>query len=193
MILFALGGGIIGSGGLSVLVAASDRLQLQKEAVLLDCGKRSFANQSNQTIASFPSALQIIESSQAIKAIIISHAHVDHFGALPDASTFAPHAPIYVPEGSKQLISLQLRKKVFCSSWYEDDDSIDEAMDKAIEQIISKIQEIPFYQRTSIPNSSFSFQLFPAGHIMGSAMIYLKKMKNNFFFPEIFLINPYFQ
>ncbi len=182
MILYALGGGIEGSGGLSILVATSDNRKYQIDSILLDCGKRTFKNNSNQTIPQFSTSLSIIESQASIKAIIISHAHVDHFGALPDAATFAPHAPIYVPEGSKQLISLQLRKKGLFSSWYEDDVSNEEAMTRAIELIIARIQEIPFYKGFYVPNSSFYFEFIPAGHIIGSAMIYLKQYNESLLF-----------
>ena len=74
------------------------------EIVLLDCGlfqgRRAEARQRNTTLPVEPSR---------VKAIVLSHAHIDHIGNLPTWAARGLHCPIFATGATVDLCGLMLR------------------------------------------------------------------------------------
>jgi metallo-beta-lactamase family protein len=116
-----------------------------------------------------------------IDYIFISHANIDHCGALPDLYRRGCNAEIIVPKGNKKLIELMLRDSA-------------KIMDSDAEKLkkIYKIKAYPLYTESDIEDcmkhmveydigeehnleEDFSFRFYAANHIVNAAQIVLTR------------------
>ena len=114
-----------------------------------------------------------------IDYIFISHANIDHCGALPDLYRRGCNAEIIVPKGNKKLIELMLRDSA-------------KIMDSDAEKLkkIYKMKAYPLYTEADIEDcmehmveydfgeeynlkEDFSFRFYAANHIVNAAQIVL--------------------
>ncbi len=133
----------------------------------------------------FPKIYEYVESWEDIKAVFISHAHLDHVGALPKAFQYNPKMKIFVPKHSLSLLYIQLleslstknsKQKRLC--FKEDYDEIQYAQ-KLVQETLDAVEEIPFFLRRKIPKTNVYFEFWPAGHILGSASIHFSTREGN--------------
>lgn len=141
---------------------------------LLDVGLRPRPFQNTPL---FPKIYEFIESWQDIKAIFISHAHLDHIGALPKAYQNNPNLKIFVPKHCLPLLEIQLlesltiRDSEDIKCFKEDYDEVQYSK-TLVQETLDAVIEVPFFFRRKIPKSNVYFEFWPAGHILGSASIY---------------------
>jgi len=165
---------LIFCGGAQEVGASCYLVTIDGKNILLDCGIR--LTSSKDTLPDF----RLIQENGGIDAIIISHAHTDHTGALPAISRQFPNALIYMTHMSKDLTRVLLY------------DSL---------KIMEREPEIPIYAenhvqemlgRTVCFSPNFSFKLFSdsnitatfysAGHIAGAASIYIVGSEGSLFY-----------
>lgn len=123
---------------------------------------------------------ELIEDWSQIDAVFISHPHLDHVGSLPKIFQSNPKVAIYAPEHSLQLIRVQIyesltfqkRKKKYTEDYLGLEYSID-----LVSACLSKIVIVPYGKLTKIKNTNISFEFWSAGHILGSASIFIKTRK----------------
>lgn len=113
-----------------------------------------------------------------VDAILISHANIDHCGALPWLYAHGCTAPVYVPKGNKQLIMMMLY------------DSAKIMASDALKLTKNHINATPLYTNEDIErmepyfiecefgemyclDGQGSFKMIAAGHIINSAQILL--------------------
>lgn len=114
-----------------------------------------------------------------IDYIFISHANIDHCGALPDLYRRGCTAKIIVPRGNKELIALMLRdsakimasdaeklKKIYKMKAYP------LYTDEDIEVCLENMEEYDF-DREYFLTEDFSFTFYAANHIVNAAQIVL--------------------
>jgi len=154
---------VLGSGrevGRSCLL-----LQTQEANILLDCGVG--------VSVSGPDAFPYFDAPEfdinQLDAIIITHSHLDHCGAVPFLIKLGYKGPIYCTEPTRDLAALvmldyvkvceqQLKQKVYSS--------------KEIKEFIKRTVTINYNEVTDIaPGIKLCF--YNAGHILGSAMVHL--------------------
>ncbi|MDR2179669.1 MAG: MBL fold metallo-hydrolase [Synergistaceae bacterium] len=168
-------------GGASEVGASFLMLQLDGKNIALDCGVRM----SGDPMPDF----QIINEYGSVDCVVLTHAHVDHSGALPVLSREYPEARIYMTHATKDLVRILLY------------DSL-----KIMEQ---KELEIPMYAEihvkkmldnalcfspthTFVPfsDSDIEITFYSAGHIAGAAGIFLSGKEGSFFYSGDFSITP---
>ncbi|PKM35397.1 MAG: MBL fold hydrolase [Gammaproteobacteria bacterium HGW-Gammaproteobacteria-10] len=138
-------------------------------SVLIDCGLFQGAEVSNDRAAF--DKLQIEFSVQPVRALIVTHCHIDHVGRIPYLLAAGFDGPIYCSQPSAELLPLVL----------EDAVQVGFTRDKALVErfiglIRSKIIAVPYGQWQSVPLSAktgnqLKVKLKPAGHILGSAYV----------------------
>ena len=84
-------------GGALEVGASSILIKLDKRNILLDCGIRQ--KKSKDKLPDF----SMISEFGGIDDIVISHAHMDHIGALPLISKEYPNAKIYMNRMTMEL------------------------------------------------------------------------------------------
>src|SRR4029079_6002915 len=93
--LIGLGG--LGEFGLNALV-----LEWQGECLLVDAGMGFATSEMPGVDSVVPDFEYLAERGRTVRAIVLTHGHEDHIGALAFAVEAAPHTPVYasrVPPG----------------------------------------------------------------------------------------------
>ncbi|GAB4257943.1 MAG: MBL fold metallo-hydrolase [Methylomicrobium sp.] len=138
-------------------------------SVLIDCGLFQGAEVSNDGAAF--DKLQIEFPVESVRALIVTHCHIDHVGRIPYLLAAGFEGPIYCSQPTAELLPLVL----------EDAVQVGFTRDKALVErfiglIRSKIIAVPYGRWQSVPLSGktrgkLKIKFKPAGHILGSAYI----------------------
>jgi len=160
MKLHILGGG--DEVGASMLLVESDA-----GSIVVDCGIRMGAGSASQT-----PDLSGVESTD-VEAIFVTHAHLDHTGALPLLHAALPRVPVYCTAPTKALMRVLLLDAVKI---------MDEKLGRegelplypveAVESLLAHVETVPFGGTVFAGQSDgLKVRLLPAGHILGAAMV----------------------
>ena len=145
--------------------------------ILLDCGffqgKRSEARTRNSQFPFVPSS---------IEAVILSHAHIDHCGNLPNLARQGFDGPIYCTAATRDLLAVMLADS---AKIQEEDAAYLNKKRKAgdpeisplygqaeVRKTMQLVQSLP-YVRPGVIADAVTFRFIEAGHLLGSAMVHL--------------------
>jgi metallo-beta-lactamase family protein len=145
--------------------------------LLLDCGlsrgPRDEARLRNRTFPFDPAS---------VDAVVLSHAHVDHCGNLPNLVRQGFRGPIVCTPATRDLIAVMLADS---ARIHEDDANVQAALHGAVDaareplytradaaRAVAQCVAVP-YQRPHLINDDIELVLHDAGHILGSAMAHL--------------------
>jgi len=157
-------------------------LEHQGDQVLLDCGLwQGRRQESRQRNSAWP-----FEPSK-IKAVIISHAHLDHVGMLPILVRAGYRGPIYATPATRDIAELILLDAAHLQEQDADyagrhgvtDMSLSKPIfgQADIAPVMNLFKEIEIAKNCAdwlqISNN-FALQLHQAGHILGSAMVMIR-------------------
>lgn len=164
--------------GAAQTVTGSKHLIRTKDAhVLLDCGmfqgRRRESNEHNRNLGVVPGSLD---------AVVLSHAHIDHSGALPLLVKQGYDGPIYTTPATRDLCAVMLEDAAMIQA--QDARYINKSIDRdhaamdhveplySPEDVIRVLQQmiaVPYHRTMTIaPGVSITFH--DAGHVLGSAV-----------------------
>lgn len=158
-------------GAVSGVTGSCHELVCDNEhSVLIDCGLFQGAETSGKG-ASFES-LQIEFPVSQVKALVVTHVHIDHVGRIPYLLAAGFQGPIYCSEPSALLLPLVLEDALKIGFTRNT---------RLIEQFLAQIQKqlrpLPYKKWVTVIDDnrdsdlSLKVKLAPAGHILGSAYI----------------------
>jgi metallo-beta-lactamase family protein len=166
-------------GGAAMVTGSKHLVRTSRATVLLDCGlfqgHRAEANRRNRSLP--------IDTA-TLDAVVLSHAHLDHSGALPVLARHGYAGPIYATPATRDL----------CAPMLEDAASIQLADARHIDRLIARGVDLdpvtplydrddavaalklmiglPYHRRHTIaPGVDLTF--LDAGHVLGSAIAVL--------------------
>lgn len=159
-------------------------LKIEDKQYILDCGliqgKRKESFELNKNFTNFNPA--------EIEAVILSHAHIDHCGNLPNLVKKGFKGKIYCTHATKDLAALLLKD---CAHIQEKDiefvnkkrakqgknlfEPIYDHNDVAI--TIERLEGINYHEELTL-SPSFKFKFYDAGHILGSSIVYMTITEN---------------
>lgn len=164
-------------GAAKTVTGSMHLVRVGKSTLLLDCGL--FQGQRRE---SFERNRQLPLPIDEIDAVVLSHAHIDHSGALPMLVKLGYRGPIYATPATRDLCAVMLRDAAAIQEsdarflnkqaekegldvprvepLYSDDDVI-----MAMERFIS----IPYHMRIPIADGA-RLTFHDAGHVLGSAL-----------------------
>lgn len=161
MVTFLGGGEKI--GGTSILISVNEH------HLLLDAGMH--LNEE----APYPDYTPLYEQGLTLEdmdALLISHAHTDHSGALPDIHKQCRSLPIYATEATIDLMKLLLLDsarigKGTTTSLYSEED---------VQRTLMSVRPVDFNHTFTIPskNKEWKVTYFPSGHILGAGSIHIE-------------------
>ena len=166
-------------GAARTVTGSKHLLRTSRATVLLDCGlfqgHRAESFQRNRALPVEPAQLD---------AVVLSHAHLDHAGALPVLARDGYRGPIYATPATRDL----------CAPMLDDAASIQAADARHIQRLIARGVELepvaPLYDhddvravlglivglpyhRAQVIAPGVTLSLLDAGHVLGSAIVVL--------------------
>ncbi len=159
-------------------------LKINSKNYLLDCGlyqgKRKEAFEINRNFKFF--------SPKDIDALILSHAHIDHLGNIPTLVKKGFEGPIYCTPATKDLAFVMLKDSAHIQE--RDVEFVNKKRKKQgknpfeplyttedAEHVFPLLKEVDYRNEFEI-DENIKVQLFDAGHILGSAIVYLTIKEN---------------
>ncbi len=154
-------------GGAGEVGASCYLFKIDGKNILLDCGIRMKGGKD-----SLPDFRRIQELG-GVDAILVSHAHMDHTGALPIISRAYPSANIYMTHATKDLIRVLLYDSLKIMNNAEGEIPI--YAENHVQDMLSRIVcYSPQYRFQPMKDTNIEVTFYNAGHIAGAALIYIQ-------------------
>lgn len=152
-------------------------LEVNGKKILLDCGmfqgRRTEERDKNRDFGFDP---------KDVDAVIVSHAHIDHSGNLPNLVKQGFHGPIYCTHPCRDLLEYMLMDSGFIQE--KEVEYLNEKKKKAgeelvepiyttedVKKVIPMIKGIPYEEEFKLfGTEEITIRLYQAGHILGSAI-----------------------
>ncbi|MEK7212748.1 MAG: MBL fold metallo-hydrolase [Patescibacteria group bacterium] len=152
-------------GGAGAVSGANYMLESSETKILVDCGLHQgshFAERQNFE--------PFLYDPKDIKAVVITHAHVDHIGLLPKLWKDGFRGKIYSTPPTKdfgELLLLDSEHLLKNEAKRENKSPLYTVKD--IDEVMKIWEGVPYHQQFKI--GDFKITLFNAGHILGSSII----------------------
>ena len=156
-------------GGGQEIGANSFLLSIGRKHLLLDCGQDVAVRGSN------PLGLPRLDHLQPLCAILLSHAHTDHVGAVLTAHTLFPDVPIYCTAETLEILRVSILHHTSESFVERREEQLgaplppskiwDDEFDRAL-RVVPYGFDVPIDRMPGV-----TFRFIPAGHILGAASI----------------------
>lgn len=166
-------------GAIGTVTGSSYLLETNNHKILIDYGLYQEENADNEEMAFDPESIDIV---------LLTHAHIDHVGRIPYLFKKGFKGKVYCTHETYDLATIMLKDSATIQERTTED--LNEAREKAgldpidplynmedVELSLAYFYPIAFNQRVSFEN--ISFEMFPAGHILGAATIQLEVLENN--------------
>ncbi|MBT2339879.1 MULTISPECIES: MBL fold metallo-hydrolase RNA specificity domain-containing protein [Pseudomonas] len=137
-------------------------------SLLIDCGQ--FQGEDEGPGAS--DALGLDFSIEGIKALIVTHVHIDHVGRIPNLLAAGFEGPILCSEPSARLLPIVL-EDAFRLSISRDQEQLERYL-KVVEQRIIALPYGNWFTLHEADRDGCKVRLQPAGHVLGSAYVELE-------------------
>jgi Cft2 family RNA processing exonuclease len=160
-------------GGASEVGASCTLLHVAGHRLLIDGGMRPAAKAGQPRLPD----LALLEGAPP-EALLITHAHIDHTGALPLVASRFPHLPIYASDSTRVLTDILLRDAVRIMEQEqlrpEGETPLYDAaqVDAFLGRITTVNVQQAFAPLPSVPGLTVRF--LPAGHILGASMLFFE-------------------
>jgi len=156
-------------GGAGEVGASCGLLRIGDRRVLIDAGMRPSARAGQDRR---PALDRLI--AEPPDAILVTHAHIDHTGALPLASEMVPTAPIYCTETTLLLTRLLLADsvRVMEAEHLAQEGETPLYTAEVVERTLARVRPVEWGQPvTPLPDPAIVVRFLHAGHIAGAAML----------------------
>ncbi|MDN3698369.1 MBL fold metallo-hydrolase [Vibrio cortegadensis] len=174
---------VIHHGGKDTVTGSCHELKLGNRSLLIDCGLFQ-GSDSRPLPIEFPTS--------HIKALVVTHTHIDHIGRLPWLLAAGFKGPIYCTPATAELIPLMLEDGLKLQLGLNRSQR-----ERVLELVCKRIKPVPYHQwlplslakevlttkalkskasKTKVlePNSRVYVRFSAAGHILGSAYVEIK-------------------
>ncbi|MCF7372056.1 MBL fold metallo-hydrolase [Vibrio sp. J2-3(2022)] len=161
---------VLHHGGKDTVTGSCHELRLEQGSILIDCG---LFQGKDALVGRHDRSLAIDFSLTKVKALVLTHAHIDHIGRLPWLLAAGFKGKIYCTQATAELVPLML----------EDGLKLQLGLGKHQRQhILNLIKQrlVPCQYNTWLPLKGLAYIRFqPAGHILGSAYLEFKLSNND--------------
>ncbi len=160
---------VLHHGGKDTVTGSCHELQLERGSILVDCGlfqgKDALLGRQNRS-------LTIEFSLTKVKALVLTHAHIDHIGRLPWLLAAGFRGKIYCTRATAELVPLMLADGLKLQL------GLGQQQRQHILNLIKQLL-VPCDYHNWISIKGLAYLRFqPAGHILGSAYLEFKLSNN---------------
>lgn len=161
------------AGGAREVGGSCIYVRIGKYGILMDSGIRQGSNKD--PLPDF----RMLQELGGVDAVLISHAHMDHIGALPLVSHAWPDARIYMTPMTMDLTRVLLLDSLKIMTQREEEIPI--YGEAEVLAMMDRIMPLHYeMEREIFPDIQVTF--YPAGHIAGAACIYMKTPEGTVFY-----------
>jgi len=156
-------------GGAGEVGASCGILRIGDWRLLIDAGMRPAARAGQDRLP----ALDRLTAAPP-EAILVTHAHIDHTGALPLVSERFPTAPIYCTETTLLLTRLLLADsvRVMEAEHLAQEGETPLYTAEVVERTLARVRPVEWAQPIApLPDPAITVRFLHAGHIAGAAML----------------------
>ena len=162
-------------GGADEVGASSLLVQTSGCRLLIDAGVRMGSASKDR----LPD-LAMVNDLSGPSAVLLTHAHLDHCGALPLVHGAFPEAPVYMTEPTLDLIRILLLDALKVMQLRsEKEDEVPLYPLPAVEALLGRVRAVPFLQPVSLDGPAVHATFFPAGHVLGAAAVGISTPEGN--------------
>lgn len=155
-------------GGSKTVDGACYMVECEGEKILIDCGLHQSSEANPLNYEPFPF------NPAEIGAVIITHSHIDHTGRLPKLYKDGFRGKIYSTPPTRDFTDLLLVDAQHILTEEAEREKMEVLYSLEDMQKMMALWQVEEYYREIRISKNFSFILFNAGHILGSAIIMLK-------------------
>lgn len=161
----------------SEVTGSANLIRFMNYHILVDYGLRQTSNEQEDYVCNLKRHKDI--KPKKLDAIILTHCHIDHCGLIPKLYAEGATCPLYVPQGTKGLLTLmwQDSHKIFVSE-HERFNRAPLYEQSAIDLALGYIVEVDLRSKQYI-NDHISFIYYNAQHIVKSRQVYLELNDGN--------------
>ena len=178
-------------GGAEEVGASGILVEAAGLRILVDCGIRPSPRAHAGLAPDQLPGLSLLESgSGGLDAVLVTHAHTDHTGALELVLERYPQIPVYATAPTLALTRvLHQDSRRIMQSRLDEEGELPLFDDLAVQRLVAAMVPVPF--KTRVPLSDqLSATFFPAGHIAGAAMIGLECAEGRLLISGDFSVSP---
>ncbi len=158
-------------GGASEVGASCNLIQINGLNLLVDAGIRMGNNSLEGVPADSLPDLSRISELGGVDAVLVTHAHMDHIGALPLIHESYPHAPIYALKPTIRLMQVLLADALKIMQIKAEQEMDVPLYDPImVERMFTKVIGVEYNNPVNI-GENVDIYLFPAGHILGASCV----------------------
>jgi Cft2 family RNA processing exonuclease len=157
-------------GGADEIGASCAVVDLEDYRFLVDVGQRMNAP-AGQLLPDF----SFLEVGPPIDAILLTHAHTDHIGALPALESFLPEdCPILGTDATLAIAKVMLQdSQRIISQHRQGEGQLAHFAPAAVSAVVSRFESVPWGKAQKFGPCRITW--FPSGHILGAAMIEIQE------------------
>ena len=149
---------IVHHGGVEGVTGSCHELRVGEAGVLIDCGLFQGRERRDD--------LQIEFAIEHIRALIVTHVHIDHIGRIPYLLAAGFSGPIYCSAPSALLLPAMLEDALKIGFTKNK-----QLIDQVLAKLESQLQPLPFGEWQPVAGIDLKIRLQRAGHILGSAYV----------------------
>ncbi len=166
-------------GGADEVGASSTLIEIGGKRILVDAGIRPSPKARWGLAGDQLPNLSQIDALGSLDAILVTHAHSDHTGALELVIARHPEAPVYATPPTISLTRvLHQDSRRIMQSRLDEEGELPLFDDVAVGQLMAAFVPVPFHTPVAL-GEGLAVTWFPAGHIAGAAMLGLESDEGN--------------
>lgn len=178
-------------GGAEEVGASGILVEAAGQRVLVDCGIRPSPKTYNGLGADqLPDLSQLESGSGRLDAVLVTHAHTDHTGALELVLERYPDVPVYATAPTLALTRvLHQDSRRIMQTRLDEEGELPLFDDIAVQRMMAAMIPVPFKTRLAL-SGNLTATFFPAGHIAGAAMIGLESAEGRLLISGDLSVSP---
>ncbi len=157
-------------GGADEVGASGVLVEMGGRRVLVDCGIRPSPKARYGLSGDQLPDLSLLDQAGGVDALVLTHAHTDHSGALELVLERYPHIPVYATPATAALTRvLHQDARRIMQTRLEEEGELPLFDDVAVQRLMAAFTPLPFQERFPL-GEGLALTFYPAGHIAGAAM-----------------------